>query len=90
MYVSWCMTCCMKKNCGFTFLIFLRFAENLTSVRSNLGEKFDQQLEQIITEFTGVTEKPQGLPPHRGRLDHKVKWTGYSQRQQRQLIYTID
>ncbi len=74
------MTCCMKKKCGFTFLIFLRFAENLISVRRNLGEKLDKQLEQLITEFAGVAEKLQGLPPHRGHLDHKVELTGYSHR----------
>jgi hypothetical protein len=62
----------------------------LASVKSDLGEKFDQQLEQLITEFADVPEEPQGLPPHRGHLDHKVKLIGYSHRQQRQLINAID
>ena len=45
------MACCMEIFCGLIFLIFLCFAENLASVKSDLGEKFDQQLKQLITEF---------------------------------------
>ncbi len=58
-------------------LISLHFAEELAVVKSDFGEKFDQQLKHLITEFADVTEEPQGLPPHRGHLDHKVKLTSY-------------
>jgi len=37
-------------------------------------------------EFADLTEEPQGLPPHRGRLDHKVKLTGYPPRQRRNIL----
>jgi hypothetical protein len=59
-----------KKDPSDVFLISLHFAEDLTSVKSEFGDKFDQQLKQLITEFADVTEEPQGLPPHRGHLDH--------------------
>ena len=75
------MTCCMEIICGFTFMIFLRFAENSASVRRDLGEKFDQQLEQLIMEFADVTKEPQGLQPHRGYLDYEGKLNGYPHRQ---------
>ena len=79
--MSWSMTCCMDIFCGFIFLIYFRFAETLAPVRRDLGEKFDQKPEQLITEFADVTKEPQRLSPHRGHLDHKVKLTGYPHRQ---------
>jgi hypothetical protein len=55
------------------FLIFLHFAEELATFKSDFGEQFDQQLKHLITEFADVTEEPGGLLPHRGHLNHKVK-----------------
>jgi len=69
-----------KKNPSDIFLISLRFDENLASVNNDFGDQFHQQLKQLITEFADVTEEPQGLPPHRGHLDHKVKLTAYPPR----------
>jgi len=40
----------------------------------------------LITEFADVTEEPQGLPPYRGHLDHKVKLTSYPPRQRRNIL----
>ena len=74
-----------QKNSSDVFLI-LNFAEDLASVKSDFGEQFDQQLKQLITEFADVTEEPQGLPPHRGHLDQKVKMTGYPPRQRRNRL----
>ncbi len=81
-----------EKKMRFYISNISSFAENLTSIISNLREKFDHQLEQLITEFAGVTEKSQRLLRilHRGHLDNKVKLTSYSHRQQRQLINAID
>ena len=76
-----------KKNPSDVFLMSLEFAEDLASVKSNFGEQFDQQLKQSIIEFAGVREKPQGLPPHRGHLDHKVKLTGHPPRQRRNILF---
>ena len=75
------MTCYMDIFCGSIFLIFHRFAEHSASVRSDLGENIDQQLKQHITEFAVGKEEPQGLPPHRGHLDNKVKLNVYPHRQ---------
>ncbi len=58
----------------------------MTSVKSDFGDKFDQQLKQLITEFADVTEEPQGLPSHREHLDHKVKLTGYRPLQRRNIL----
>ena len=75
-----------KKNLSDVFLISLHFAEELASIKSDFGDQFDQQLKQLITEFADVTEEPQGLPPHRGHVDHKVKLTGYPPRQRRNRL----
>jgi hypothetical protein len=63
-----------------SFLYFFTFADDLASVKSYFEDQFDQQLKQLITKFADVTEEPQGLPPHRGHLDYKVKLTGYPPR----------
>jgi hypothetical protein len=75
-----------KKDPVDVFLISLHFAEELATVKSDFGEQFDQQLKHRITEFADVTEEPQGLPPHRGHLDHEVKLTGYPLRQRRNRL----
>jgi hypothetical protein len=75
-----------KKDLVDVFLISLHFAEELATVKSDFGEQFDQQLKHLITEFADITEEPQGLPPHRGHLDHKVKLTGYPPRQRRNRL----
>ena len=75
-----------KKNPSDVFLIPLHFAEDLTSVKSDFGDQFDQQLKQFITEFADVAEEPQRLPPHRGHLDYKVKLTGYPPRQRGNIL----
>jgi hypothetical protein len=68
------------------FLISLYFVEELASIKSDFGEQLDQQLKHLITEFADVTEEPQGLPPHRGHLDHKMKLTGYPPRHRRNIL----
>ena len=75
-----------KKDPVDVFLISLHFADELATVKSDFGEQFDQQLKHLITEFADITEEPQGLPPHRGHLDHKVKLTGYPPRQRRNRL----
>jgi hypothetical protein len=72
-----------KKDPVDVFLISLHFAEELATIKSDFGERFDQQLKQLFTEFADITEEPQGLPPYRGHLDHKVKLNGYLPRQRR-------
>ena len=89
-YMSWCMTYCMEIICGFTFLIFVLFCREFGIRQKWSWKKVDQQREQLITEFADVPEEPQGPPPHRRHLDHKVKLIGYSRRQQRHLINAID
>ena len=75
-----------KKDPVDVFLISLYFVEKLATIKSYFGEKFDQQLNHLITEFADVTEEPQGLPSHRGHLDHKVKLAGYPPWQQRNRL----
>ena len=72
-----------KKDSVDVLLISLHFAEELAIVKSDFG---DQQRKHLITEFADVGEEPQGLPPHRGHLDHKVKFTGYPPRQRRNIL----
>ena len=75
-----------KKNPADVFLISLQFKEDLETIKSNFGDQFDKHLKQLITEFFDVTEEPEGLPPHRGMLDHKVKLTSYPPRQRRNRL----
>jgi hypothetical protein len=75
-----------KKDPVDVFRISLNFGEELATVKSDFGERFDQQLKHLITEFADVTEEPQGLPPHRGHLDPKVKLTGYPPRERRNRL----
>ena len=75
-----------KKNPSGVFLISLHFAEDLANMKSDFGEQVDKQLKQLISESADVTDEPQGLPPHRGHLDHKVKLTGYPPRQRRNIL----
>ncbi len=58
----------------------------METIKSDFGEEFDKQLKEVITEFVEATEEPEGLPPHRGMLDHKVKLTGYPPRQRRNKL----
>ena len=67
-----------KKEPSDVFHISLHFAEDLTSVKIDFGDQFNQQLKQLVTEFANVTEEPQGLSPHRGHLNHKMNLTGYT------------
>jgi hypothetical protein len=81
-YMSWCMPCSMEIFCGFIFLIFLCFAENVCGIRWKWSwREVWPAIEQLITEFADGKEEPQGLPSHRGHLDHKVKLNGYPHRQ---------
>jgi hypothetical protein len=70
-----------KKNPTGVFLTSLHFAEELAIVKIDFGEQLDQQLRHLMTEFADITEKPQGLLPHQGHLDRKVKLTCYPPRQ---------
>ena len=69
-----------KKNPADVFFISLQFKEDLETIKSDFGEQIDKHPKQLITKFVDVTEEPEGLPPHRGMLDHKVKLIGYSPR----------
>jgi hypothetical protein len=61
-------------------IISLHFAKKLATVKREFGEQLDQKLKHLITEFADVTEEPQGLPPHRRHLDHKMILIGYPPR----------
>ncbi len=80
-----------KKNPSDVLLISFHFAnKDLASNKSDFGDQFYQQLKQLITEFADVTEEPQGLPPNRGHLDHKVKLTDYPPRQRKNRLSVLE
>ena len=58
------------KSPSDVFMISLQFKEDLDTIKSDFGEELDKQLKELISEFADVTEEPEGLPPHRGMLDH--------------------
>ena len=69
------------------FLVSLHFAEELESIKTNFGPELDIKLKELITEFDDVTQEPQGLPPHRGIFDHKIRLTAYHKRQRRNRLH---
>ncbi len=80
-----------KNNLEDVFLIsFIVFDEELETVKSDYGGQFYQQLKHHIMEFADITEELQGLPLHRGHLDHKVKLTGYSPRHKRNRLPVLE
>jgi hypothetical protein len=68
------------------FLVPLHFSEELESMKTDFGSKLDTQLKKLVTEFVDVTHEPQGLPPHRGTFDHKIRLTAYPKRQRRNRL----
>jgi len=50
----------------------MELKEDLDAIKSDFCEQFDKQLKELITESGDITEEHEGLPPHRGMLDHKV------------------
>jgi hypothetical protein len=65
------------------FLVSVHFAKELESIKSNFGPELDTQLKELVAEFDDVTQEPQGLPPHRGTFDHKIRLTAYPKRRRR-------
>jgi hypothetical protein len=68
------------------FLVSLHFFEELESIKTVFGPELDTQLKELVTEFVDVTQEPQGLPPHRGFFDHKIRLTAYPKRQRRNYL----
>jgi hypothetical protein len=72
------------------FLVSLHFAEELESIKTDFGPELDTQLKKLVTEYVDVTKEPQGLPPHRGIFDHKIRLTAYPNRQRRNRLSSPD
>ncbi len=64
----------------------LHFCDELESIKTDFGFKLDTQLKKLVTKFADVTQEPQGLPPHRGIIDHKIRLTAYPKRQRRNRL----
>ena len=62
------------------FLVSLHFLEGLESIKTDFGPESGTQHRELVTEFVDVTQEPQGLPPHRGIFDHKIRLTAYPKR----------
>jgi hypothetical protein len=70
-----------KHKKGELFLVSLHFNEEL-----DFGSELDTKLKKLIIEFAGVTQEPQGLSPHRGIFDRKIRLTAFPKRQRRNRI----
>jgi len=71
-------------------LVSLRFAEELESIKTDFGPELDMQLKELVTKFANVTQESQGLPPHRGIFDHKIRLTAYLKRQRRNRLSALE
>jgi hypothetical protein len=64
--------------------VSLYFSGQLESIKTDFGSTLDTQVkEPLVTEFADITEEPQGLLPHRGIFDHKIRLTAYPNKRQR-------
>ena len=72
------------------FLVSLHFSEELESIKTDFVPELDIQLKELVTEFTDVTQEPQGLPPHRENFDNKIHLTAYPKRQRRNRLYVLE
>ena len=68
----------------------LHFAEELESIKTDFGPELDTQLKEPVTEFADVAQESQGLPPHRGIFDRKIRLTAYHKRQHRNRLSAIE
>jgi len=69
------------------FLVSLQFPEELESIKMDFGPELDKQWKELTTEFVDVTQEIQGLPPHRGIFDPKIRLTAYRKRQRRNRLF---
>ncbi len=65
----------------------LHFSEQLESIKTKFGSELDIQLNELVPEFVDVTREPQGLPPHRGIFDHKIRLTAYPKLRRRNRLF---
>ena len=72
-----------KKQTSDFFVVSLQLAEQIASVKTDFGSEYDDEIKSLIEEFEDITQGFKGLPPHRGKYDHKVKLTGTPRRQRR-------
>jgi hypothetical protein len=70
--------------------VSLHFAEEWESIKKDFYTEFDIQLKELVIEFVDVTQEPQGLPPHRGIFDYKIRLTAYPKRQRRNRLSVLD
>ena len=75
-----------KKQSSDFFVISLQLAEQITAIKSDFGEDYDERLRSLVEEYADVASDFVGLPPKRGELDHKVKLTGIPRRQRRNRL----
>ena len=68
------------------FVVSLQLAEQIASVKTGFGSEYDDEIKSLIEEFEDITQDFKGLPPHRGKYDHKVKLTGTQRRQRRNRL----
>jgi len=70
--------------------VSLHSSEELESIKTDFGPELDIQLKEYVTEFSDVTQEQQGLPPHRGIFDHKIRLTAYPKRQRRNRLSVLE
>ena len=65
----------------------LHLVEELESIKTNFGPELDTRLKELVPKFANVAHEPQGLPPHRGIFDHKIRLTAYPKRHGRNRLF---
>ena len=75
-----------KKQTSDFFMLSIQQVEEITKITSDFGEDYDSQLRELVEEFSDVTEDFKGLPPDRGKLNHKIRLSGTPRRQRRNRL----
>jgi hypothetical protein len=62
------------------FLVWLHFAKELKTIKTDFGYESNTRLKESVTKFADAEQEPRSLPPHRGTFDHTICLTAYLKR----------
>ena len=76
-----------KRTKSALLLVSLHLAEDLNCIKADFGSELNTRIKELRARFADISQEPQGLPPHRGIFDHKIRLTAYPKRQRRNRLF---
>ena len=68
------------------FVVSMQLAEQIAKIETDFGPEYDAMVKSLIDEYEDITSDFKGLPPDRGKYNHKIKLTGTPRRQRRSRL----